>query len=166
MAFVDGKLDREEYDERQALCLNAKYIDELEHLVTDLGGQQVMPFAAPAAAPVALGGEPIKTFAVMSGKDIYLTPDRPSVEGFAFWGGDDIHVAGVMGPGVQIELSLVSIMGGHDVYVPEGVRVVDESVSFMGGVSIKKKARGDGSNGTVIIRGFNFMGGVDVKLEK
>ena len=167
MAFVDGKLDREEYDERQALCLKSKYLDELDGLVVDLGDSEVASLAAAPAAsmPAAFTGEPIKTFAVMSGREIYVTADRPVVESFAFLGGNEVHVADAMGPGRQVELSLASVMGGHNVYVPEGVRVVDESFGFLGGVAITKKARGDGSHGTVIIRGFNVMGGVNVRRE-
>ena len=71
-----------------------------------------------------------------------------------------------MGPGVEVELTLSSIMGGHVVYVPPGVRVIDQSTSIMAGVAISRKAHGDGSNGTVIIRGFNFWGGTTVKLQK
>ncbi len=165
-AFVDGKLDREEYDERQALCLKSKYLDELDALVADLGTPRSTSLAEPPAAsmPTAVVGEPTKTFAIMSGREISVTADRPAVESLAFVGGAEVHVA-AMGPGGQVELSLSSILGGYNVYVPAGVRVVDESSSFLGGVAIDKKTRGDGSNGTVVIRGFNFMGGVNVRLE-
>ena len=66
----------------------------------------------------------------------------------------------------EIELSLSSIMGGHNVYVPEGVRVIDQSVNIMAGVDVSDEAGGNGSNGTLIIKGFNFWGGTSVQLRK
>ena len=42
--------------------------------------------------------------------------------------------------------------------------VVDQSVNIMAGVSITEEADGDGSNGTLVIKGFNFWGGTSVML--
>ncbi len=157
-AYADGQLELEELEQRQATCLAAKYADELPALTSDLSALQV---ARPETHQSK--GAPWQV-AVMSGKDIVLGPERPTVRSFAFWGGNDIDISGVMGPGVRLEISLKAIMGGHDVFVPPGVRVIDESFSFMGGVDINRDARGDGSNGTLVIRGFNIMGGTDVML--
>lgn len=49
---------------------------------------------------------------------------------------------------------------------PPGVRVLDESIAIMAGNEIKKKARGDGSNGTLILRGLIFWAGSTVRLSK
>ena len=100
----------------------------------------------------------------MSGKVIRLDPGMPSVNSFALWGGNEIRTEAVMGSGAEIELTLSSIMGGHTVYVPPGVRVIDQSVNIMAGVSIAEEADGDGSNGTLVIKGFNFWGGTSVML--
>ncbi len=158
-AYGDGKLELDEYEQRQDACLAARFADELAPLTSDLS-------ASPAVLPKTheSRGAPLKVF-IMSGKDMLLEPERPTVRGFAFWGGSNIHVGDAIGPGVRLELSLTSIMGGYDVFVPPGVRVVDESQSFLGGVEIKRDARGDGANGTLIIRGFNLMGGTSVKLD-
>ena len=102
----------------------------------------------------------------MSGKVIHLDAKTPAVNSFALWGGNEIRTEAVMSPGAEIELSLSSIMGGHTVYVPEGVRVIDHSVNIMAGVHVSNEAAGDGSNGTLIITGFNFWGGTSVLLRK
>ena len=44
--------------------------------------------------------------------------------------------------------------------------VVDQSVNIMAGVDVSDEAGGDGSNGTLIIKGFNFWGGTSVQLRK
>lgn len=166
LAYADGQLDHEEFTERQEKCLVAKFDDELVPLMADLpAARAVAQQSQPTGPVIAADARAAQEFAFMGGKDIYLDAHTPTVTSFAFMGGNQIHTCLVMGPGVTIELSLSSIMGGHDVFVPEGVRIVDQSTNVMGGVEIKKRARGDGSNGTLIIRGFNLMGGVSVRLE-
>ena len=81
-------------------------------------------------------------------------------------GGNDYDLCDVMGPGVEFTIESVNFLGGHDIYVPPGVRVIDKSVSILGGVDIAQNARGDGSNGTLIISGFNLLGGDDVMLAR
>lgn len=168
LAYADGQLDHEEFTQRQEACLGAKFDDELVSLTVDLpASRAVIPAAQPAAAPViAADAAAAQEIAFLSGKDIHLDAHTPTVTSFAFMGGNAIHTKEVMGPGVTIEISLSAMWGGHDVFVPKGVRVIDQSVNIMAGVEIKKRARGDGSNGTLIIRGFNLMGGTTVKLDR
>ena len=171
-AYGEGQLTLEEFDERQQNCLRARYIDDLSALVVDLPGgagwhHAVTRPANPASAPVATRGAAVRNeIAFMSGKVIHLDARTPAVTSFALWGGNEIRTEAVMGPGVEIELSLSSIMGGHSVYVPERVRVIDQSVNIMAGVDVSEKADGDGSNGTLIIKGFNFWGGTSVLLRE
>lgn len=81
-------------------------------------------------------------------------------------GWHEIILDEVMGPGVQFELALSSLMGGYTVFVPPGVAVRDDSVCIMAGVEVKRRARGDGSNGVLVLKGFHLMGGVTVKLSR
>ncbi|WP_082793910.1 DUF1707 SHOCT-like domain-containing protein [Arachnia propionica] len=169
-AYEAGQLDIEEFNERQQSCLEARYVDDLSVLVADLPGgtgwtQAVPSPARVSAAPVvARDAKVVNALAFMSGKVIRLDPGMPSVNSFALWGGNEIRTEAVMGSGAEIELTLSSIMGGHTVYVPPGVRVIDQSVNIMAGVSITEEADGDGSNGTLVIKGFNFWGGTSVML--
>ena len=169
-AYEAGQLDIEEFNERQQSCLEARYVDDLSVLVADLPGGAGWHQSAPgparvSAAPVvARDAKVVNALAFMSGKMIRLDPSTPSVNSFAMWGGNEICTDAVMGPGAEIELTLSSIMGGHTVYVPPGVRVIDQSVNIMAGVSITEEADGDGSNGTLVVKGFNFWGGTSVML--
>lgn len=185
-AHVEGRLDVDELRSRQSLALSAKYREELLELTVDLpsGTGLTMPQPQPLttaedlisdgladyrqfpAAGALVDADPPPHFAIMSGRDISLTPGQQSFQSFAFWGGDDLDVSPAMGPGCTVVLSMSAIMGGSTIRVPEGVQVVDESVAIMAGNTIKRSARGDGSNGVLILRGFLFWGGNIVKLAK
>ncbi len=171
-AYGEGQLTLEEFDERQQLCLKARYIGDLSALVVDLPGGEgwhhavTRPAKLSSAPAVSQGAAGRNELAFMSGKVIHLDAKTPAVNSFALWGGNEIRTEAVMSPGAEIELSLSSIMGGHTVYVPEGVRVIDHSVNIMAGVHVSNEAAGDGSNGTLIITGFNFWGGTSVLLRK
>ncbi|MBB1511574.1 hypothetical protein H5398_01900 [Tessaracoccus sp. MC1679] len=100
----------------------------------------------------------------MSGRDIVLESGTRDWGNLAFWGGNNIDLTQAMGPGRIVTLTLHAIMGGNNVFVPEGVRVIDQSVAIMAGNDIKRRAQGDGSNGTLVLKGFLWWGGNDVKL--
>ncbi len=170
-AHADGRLSIEELGERQDVVLRAKYMDQFDGVVEDLPeGRDLMSVgtALPAvrrSSPLPATGQPERTTATfMSGRDITIEPGTRLYRNFAWWGGDNIDLTSTVGPGVVVTLELHAIMAGHDIYVPEGVRVLDESIAIMAGNDIDRQARGDGSNGTVILKGFLWWAGNDVKL--
>lgn len=173
-AYEEGRLELEEMRERQEKALKSKFTDELPALVRDLpeGGELVVqphadvPTPPPSYGDVAAAGPAESHVAIMSGRDITVEPGTRDVSCLAFWGGNNYDLSQAMGPGRIVTLELNAIMGGCNVYVPAGVRIVDQAVAIMGGNGIKKTAQGDGSNGTVVLKGFVLMGGNDVKLAK
>ncbi|HMR48722.1 MAG TPA: DUF1707 domain-containing protein [Arachnia sp.] len=175
-AFEAGRLSLEEMSERQERALQITYVDEVAGIVADLPegdalapaplGQPATPARAPRPkVPVAPPDGGIGV-AILSGRDRVYEYGTTEAAGIAFWGGDNIDLTEAMGPGVTFTLTLSAIMGGFDVTVPEGVRVTDESIAIMAGNEVKRSARGDGSNGTLILRGFLFWGGSTVRLAK
>ncbi len=177
-AHAAGRLTIDEANERQDRALAAKYVDELGALVGDLPEglsrhelarpRPHLPAPAPSRTDVPTRFDDDRPFsvAIMGGRDVALAPGSPGMRDFAWWGGHDIHLTDAMGPGAVVVLELNAIMGGHDIYVPPGVRIVDESVAIMAGNDIDRDAHGDGSNGTLILRGFLFWAGSDVHLDK
>ncbi len=150
----------------------ARYREDLALVVSDLPeGQSWMavspqPPATSTAYPVVSSESTASSdFAFMSGKDLYFDANCRQFSSFAMWGGHNIHLAAALGPGTVVELQLSSVMGGYNVYVPEGVNVIDKTTCIMAGVNTDRKARGDGSQGTLVLRGFHLMGGVNVKAE-
>lgn len=176
-----GRLDAHEFENRRTAARRATYVDELPPLVGDLpegqalhtdlevrSGKEIQPYIPPGT-PVATSpgmGEPQMGLALMSGRDVIVPPGTPEVRTFCLMGGDDIDLTDVMGPGVEITLDLYSMWGGHDIWVPEGVRVIDKTINIMAGNDVKEAARGDGSNGTVVLKGFSLMAGHDVRLSR
>lgn len=170
-AHAEGRLTVEELRERQDAALQARFTDELGGLLDDLPegvefatrpGSALWRLPSPAA-PAVGGDAPSFTFTVMTGREIDVAPGTALYRNFAWWGGDDIHLDDVMGPGVVLTMQLSAVMGGHDIFVPPGVRVIDETIAVMAGNDIEQGARGDGSNGTLILKGFLFWAGNDVR---
>lgn len=174
-AYEAGRLDLDEMRERQEKALKSRFTDELPALVADLPEgrsvevtqsrvpeqhqhHQALPEVGPAD-----GGY---TVSIMSGRDIVLESGTRDWGNLAFWGGNNIDLTQAMGPGRIVTLTLHAIMGGNNVFVPEGVRVIDQSVAIMAGNDIKRRAQGDGSNGTLVLKGFLWWGGNDVKLAR
>lgn len=168
-AYADGRLDADELRERQGKALQLRFTDEMADLVSDLPeGQDVdpgttvapRPSAPPATAPAEYGA----SVTIMTGKSVTLPAGTEHMSNFAWWGGDDIDCTEALGPGRTLTLELNAIMAGHNIYVPEGVRVLDEAIAIMAGNDIHKGAQGDGSNGTLIIKGFLWWAGSDIFL--
>ena len=188
-AVTNGRLDPEETAQRQDDAISAKFLDDLMPLIDDLpeghrlhqrlasqtghgqdagpgsalqrqGSTELSQAADPGSAP------PANSVAILSGRELDVAPGTAQVTTYALMGGDNIDLCAVMGPGVTVELTSYSVLGGNDIYVPPGVRVRDETINIMAGNEVRQSARGDGSNGTVVLKGFSLMAGHDVHLAK
>lgn len=170
-AHAEGRLGVQELGERQDKVLRATYMDDFDDVVDDLPEGRGLKATVSSGlsphrpAPSPVRGEPERTTVTfLSGRDVSIESGTRSYTNFAWWGGDNIDLAPAMGPGVVVVLHLHAVMAGHDIYVPKGVRVVDESIAIMAGNDVAAEARGDGSNGTVVLKGFLWWAGHDVKL--
>lgn len=173
-AHQAGRLDVEELHERQDRALRAVWTDDLTPLLADLPeGRELERFEdraparrsaqrLPATAP-ADGGF---TLTVMSGKDVVVEPGTESLGDFAWWGGNTYDLTRALGPGRTVTLDLNAVMAGHDIVVPQGVRIIDRSMAIMAGNDIHRGAQGDGSGGTLVLKGFLWWAGHDVKLAR
>lgn len=195
-ALSRGQLTTVEFDERHSQALKAMYIDQLPALVEDIPeadelekdlrsrdtlrregtelatkpGSHLGPYNNQRSGPIQPAkpgtGKSDTAICILSGSNQVVEPNTPKVSAVAMLGGNDYDLCDVMGPGVEFTIESINFMGGHDIYVPPGVRVINKSFSILGGVDIAQNARGDGSNGTLIISGFNLLGGDDVMLAR
>ena len=175
-AHAEGRLDVDELNERQDRTFSVKYADEFIPLLEDLPeGAEVVAVLRPEPTPAPRRPNPLRfaapnfsggnrSLAILSGKAIVVMSGTTSYTLLSFMGGDNVDVSNCMGPGVTLVIESQAVLGGAIIKVPLGVHIVDESSSVMGGNTIKKNARGDGSNGTLILRGNSIMGGNTVKL--
>ncbi|WGW10908.1 DUF1707 domain-containing protein [Saxibacter everestensis] len=177
-AYAAGRLDHEELEERTAALWRCKYVAELGPLVDDLpavgtGHPSTSPVPvndrAPAQREASVLREPggareQTTIAVLGGDYKVIRPGAGIVRSINVMGGDDIDLLAALAPGESVVIESISVMGGADIIVPEGTRVITETWSFLGGDEVK--VHGDGSAGTLVLKGFSMMGGNTVRRAK
>lgn len=175
-AHVVGRIDVGELDERQTKALAVKFADEFIPLLEDLPeGQEVIAALRPQITHTnnrtgvthmvtPMPGQMLQSAAILSGKTILVPYSVTAYNLFSLLGGDTLDLRGAFAPGVVFIVESQSILGGANILIPTGVRVVDESTAVLGGNTINRNAQGDGSNGTLVLRGFSALGGNVVKL--
>jgi len=63
----------------------------------------------------------------------------------------------------DIVINTLSVFGGIDIYVPDGVKVKVSSTPFFGGVEVKRKKQSNNKEITIYLNSVCIFGGVDVK---
>jgi hypothetical protein len=156
-AAGDGRLTMDELAERLSTAYEARTREELELLVADV---QV---AAPAGrVPVRRGeGATRWVTAIMGGGD---RKGRwrlaPRVTAVNLMGGTDLDLNDAEFSDERTELRVYSLMGGSDVFVPEGMNVEVSEFAFMGGNDVDVGDRSPDPGGPVLrVRLISVMGG-------
>lgn len=164
-AVGEGRLTLDEFSERSRRAYECAGRDELEALTGDLP-------SPPNESEVDTTGRPPGkrnwTIAVLGGSDYGGRRRFPARTGFlAFLGGSDIDLRHAVLPAQDVEITMLSIMGGNDLIVPRGVRVEVNGTAVLGGddVHIDEDAV-PADSPTVRVRTFSFMGGNDVRHPK
>ncbi len=178
-AFVHGRIGPDELSVRQDVTLRSRYLDELGPLILDLpearefrsrvalaSARTWRPQPSPAVrVDAAINHRAGMSWSLLTSRSYDLVPGQTLVRNVAWWGGDVMDLHHVMGPGVVVVLELHAVMGGHTIHVPGGVRVLDESNRLLMSTNdIAPAAQGDGSNGTLVLRGTQILSGSAVKL--
>jgi hypothetical protein len=166
-AAGEGRLTVDELDDRLAEAFGARTRAELEQLVADVVAGDGAALGAPATSlPVVPGDGGTKwLISIMSGHDRRgHWRVGPKVINFNFWGGSEIDLNDAVLSAQHTEIRVISIMGGAEVYVPEGLEVQVSQFAFMGGNDVKLGRDRPAPGGpTVRLRLFSLMGGSDVK---
>jgi hypothetical protein len=172
-AYVEGRLDQEEFDERSDAALKAKTVGQLDRLFHDLPdsyphGAQPRPYGA--AGPVVRpgqGGNRV-SIAVMSGVE-RKGPWRVPVDStaFALMGGVELDLRTAILSGPVTTITAVAIMGGIEIIVPPGIRVESGGFGFMGGWDNRANDDRLPPDAPVLrVRGVAFMGGVEIRTKE
>lgn len=167
-AAGEGRLTLDELDERLDAVYAAKTYADLEPLTRDL------PATGAGTAPAHLGGadwRPVdgapswsSGIGVMSGftrTGVWNVPR--AFTAFAFWGGGKIDLREARFTGPEVTIRAFALMGGVQVIVPDDITVHVKGIGVMGGFDHGASAVGAPGSPTVVVRGFAFWGGVDVK---
>lgn len=172
-AYAEGKIDRDEFDERSGQVLTAKYLDELELIVADISPAAIVPVnpVAPANRENATidrtaKGSPtsIGIFGGFNRAGTWVIAPRHRV--FTLFGGGSIDLRDVVFTSDEVTLTIVSVMGGCEIIAPPNARLICDGVGIMGGFDdgAKGAARPADQTGPVIhVRGLAFWGGVGIR---
>jgi hypothetical protein len=167
-AAGDGQLTLDELNERLDRAYHARTHGDLVPLTADLQQPGAMPAVTggPTGISVRPGAGGARwLIAVMSGlerKGRWRLAER--AVSLNLMGGSELDLNQVELGGDHVELTVISIMGGADIRVPNGLRVEVSDFAFMGGNSVRIEEDRPSSSGPVLhLRLFSLMGGADVK---
>lgn len=166
-AAGEGRITLDELDERLEAAYGARTYADLVPLTADLPLAQ-RPAAPPATAPgnrvEARPGSSERHLCILSGlerKGVWTMPEQMTV--VAFMGGADLDLRQATFAARECTLVINAVMGGASVRVGPGINVVMEGTAIMGGYSGPGHDASLGPDApTLRIKGFAFMGGVDV----
>lgn len=158
---VDGRLTLEEFAERISRAYEAKTRDELDELTSDLP-------ASAAAVPARRRGSARWIVSVLGGTErrgrFRLGPRTRVV---SVMGGTNIDLRHAELESPEVEITIVSVMGGANVVVPEGVDVELTGLALMGGKGYRPGKQPPPPGAPLIrVRAFAFMGGVSVTTKR
>ena len=164
-AAGEGRLTVEELDERLNAAYAARTRGELEQLVGDVAVP--VTTTGDSGLTVKRGGDPgtKRLISIMGGTDRkgWWRVARQCLS-LNIMGGADLDLNDAELADDVVELTVFSLMGGADIYVPEGLNVEVSDVAIMGGndVALGNPAPTPGGP-TLRLRLISIMGGTDVK---
>lgn len=157
-----GQLDVDELGERLEAVYAARTQGELARLVEDLAPAER---DRPAPVPVVTGEDGTRwVVSVMGGSDRagrWRVGRRATVVNVM--GGSDLDLNDAELADHVVELRVWSLMGGSDVWVPEGLRVEVSEFAFMGGNEVQVEDPGAGDGPLLRLRIVSVMGGTNVR---
>ena len=163
-AAGDGRLTMDELEERLHLVYETKTARELEQLTADV----IVPESRPHAArmPVHQGDEGAGWLvSIMSGRERkgrWRVGKHLKV--VDIMGGSNLDLNDAELSAHDTQITVVAIMGGSDIRVPEGVNVRVSEFAFMGGNDCKLGDElPDPGGPTIHLRMISIMGGSSVK---
>ena len=173
-AYAEGRLTREEHDERVDQLMAAKTFDDLIPITSDL---VVVGSPPPVAAPQSASRftidatgqdlQPDKMIAIFGG--VTRTGRwrvRKKIQAFALFGGMDLDLRDAVFEAPVVEIAGFWCFGGLDMKVPEGIDVRDQTAGIFGGTDVRDIGDPVPGAPTLVIKGVALFGGVSVRGRK
>ena len=173
-AYAEGRLSREEHDERIDQLMAAKTFDDLLPITQDL---VIVGPPAPVATPQSSSrfaidttrqnAESDKMIAIFGGvtrKGRWRV--RKNTHALALFCGMDLDLRDAIFEAPVVEISGFWCFGGLDMKVPEGIEIQDQTAGIFGGTDVRDV--GDPAPGApmLVIKGVSLFGGVSIKGPK
>lgn len=172
-AYAEGRLTHEEHEERLDLAMRARTFEELVPLTTDLvpldrplATTRERTAAGPLVEPGVGTAEPDRFVAVFGGfqrKGHWRV--RRDNQLLTLFGGGELDLTEATWEGEQIQMTGLTMFGGVEITVPEGVVVRNETVAVFGGADVDVPPAPTGSP-TLVVKGLCMFGGVSVKVRR
>jgi hypothetical protein len=170
-AAGEGRIDLDELDQRLEAAYAARTYADLVPITLDLPSAATthLPTRAAAAvpSPVVPGPARERHLAILGGverKGVWVVPQHLTVN--VFMGGADLDLREAQFAAREVTLTINAIMGGADIKVNPHTHVIMEGGAFLGGYSgpddRHASAQVDEHSQVVRIRGFAFLGGINV----
>jgi hypothetical protein len=170
-AAGDGRIDLDELDERLEATYAARTYADLVPITHDLpatvAGRLPARPTAPAPAPLVAGPDQERHLAILSGlerKGEWIVPAHLTLT--CFMGGADLDLRRAKFTAREVVITINAVMGGADIKVNPRTHVIMEGSAFLGGYSGPDDrdvpSEIDEHSQVVRLRGFAFMGGVNV----
>jgi hypothetical protein len=169
-AYAEGRLTREEHDERIDQLMAAKTFDDLIPITRDLvvvGTPALSASQQPSSRfRIDIAGQSPdsdKMIAIFGGATrTGKWRVRKNIQALALFGGIDLDLRDAVFEAPVVEISGFWCFGGLDIKVPEGIEVRDQTAGIFGGTDVSNI--GDPAPGapTLVIKGLSLFGGVSV----
>lgn len=171
-AYAEGRITRDEHDERLDQVMSARTFDDLLPITSDL---VPTPVATTGAVPAPAAGTPyaVDTVGASSETDHLIAVFgaatrngrwriRRTSTALALFGGVDLDLRTAVFEAPVVEITGLWCFGGLDIKAPEGIEVRDQTVGIFGGTDIKDLGEPTPGAPVVVIKGLALFGGVSV----
>ena len=173
-AYAEGRLTREEHDERVDELMAAKTFDDLIPITRDL---VIVASPAPAAVPQSVdrftidtkgqNRQPDKMIAIFGGASRSgKWRVRKNIQAFTLFGGMDLDLRDAIFEAPVVEISGFWCFGGLDIKVPAGIDVQDQTAGIFGGTDVRDIGEPAPGAPTLVIKGGALFGGISIRGPK
>ena len=165
-AYAEGRLSRDEHDERLEQLLQAKTFDDLIPITSDLvvvAPSTPAPTSSVAIDTTEAADQPDRHVAIFGG--VTRKGDwrvRRKTQSFALFGGMDLDMREAVFEAPVVEIAGFWCFGGLDIKVPEGMQVRDQTGGIFGGTDVRDLGEPIPGAPTLVIKGLTLFGGVSV----
>jgi Domain of unknown function (DUF1707) len=173
-AYAEGRLTRQEHDERVDELMAAKTFDDLIPITRDL---VIVPSPAPVAVlqsadrfTIDTTGQtrrPDKMIAIFGGVSRSgKWRVRKNIQALTLFGGMDLDLRNAIFEAPVVEISGFWCFGGLDIKVPAGIDVQDQTAGIFGGTDVRDIGEPVPGAPTLVIKGVTLFGGISIRGPK
>ena len=173
-AYAEGRLTREEHEERLDQLLAAKTFDDLIPITRDL---VVLGAPGPVPEPTPSKEYTIDTTSASEDSDKMIAifggvtrngnwRIHKQTHAVAIFGGMDLDLRNAIFESPTVEISGFWCFGGLDIKVPAGIQVRDQTAGIFGGTDVRDLGDPIPGAPTLVIKGMTLFGGVSIRGPK